>query len=500
MKKLWLTHGRRLAHVLFTYVFIIVVIILAYSVFRSGYHYTFDYDELHHAQLVWLYAHGYKPFLDIYNAVYTPPFEWVIGPVYRLFGFTIQAIQYTRWVMIALFVVRIAAGYLLVRRIFGKLAAALFIPVYLLDPFTVFSGMQIRPDNLMTTIFIAGILFLALGESRRSLRLTFLAGAFISASPLVLLKTAPSVIATAVIFAIYSILRRQWKNLGVFSIGFLLSPILFSLYFASYGAFGRMIQEVIIESVVSYNTFQFPVQLGFFYAPNNSFIYGLPGKPLTWIYAWILPITAFAGLYHILHTVTGRGAKDKLDSIRIMLCTSLILQWGALFFYPSVFIQHYLPVSWLFAVFTAVCIAEIIAVVRRPLLLHYAVWLTLIVIFIALVRTSYAANLVRAGNDSRDVVNKVNALWQIVPDGTYVFPSVLFRPQAYPDPYGYPIANIAPEVLARLPKIPDALEQYQVPILLLDDYMLRFLSYDDMRYIKAHYRQDKQNPIVYRRI
>jgi len=136
---------------------IVLLVPLALSVFYSGYWYTYYGDELVHANTVYLLSRGYRPFTDFFT-IYSPLFHYFLLPFFTFFGCTLETIQLSKFVMIFLFALRLLIGYLFVSKVFSKLTGFLFVLILLLDPFTVFSGMQIRPDNLLMLVFFTGFL------------------------------------------------------------------------------------------------------------------------------------------------------------------------------------------------------------------------------------------------------------------------------------------------------------------------------------------------------
>ena len=145
---------------------VITVVLLAWvaiSAAVSGYHYQFDTDEFHYAQFIYLYANGLRPYLDVYSSVHPAIFQWLMIPVFLIKGFTTIETLYTgRAVMIILLAIRLVCAWYIIRIIFSKRTAVLFLFMFLFDPFAVFTSMQIRPDNLMLTVYTAGLLAFSL--------------------------------------------------------------------------------------------------------------------------------------------------------------------------------------------------------------------------------------------------------------------------------------------------------------------------------------------------
>lgn len=475
---------------LHTSLFIIIsvaLIPLIISIFKSGYAYVFDNDELNHAQLIFLYANGSRPYLDIYNSVYSPLFGWFLLPIYQLLGFTFSTLYMTRYVMIILFAIRVIVSFVMVYRVFGRRIAYLFVAMFLLDPFVIFSSMQARPDNLMMTVYSVGLLFYVRAILRPSTRGMFIAASCMALSLLILPKLVPSIgiiIAATIIF--FSIKKKPAYILsGLF--GFLVPLVLFSFYFLVHGSFEEMIKQSLFEAKAAYSYFSIMVPLGNFYIPDNFYIYGSMGKPLTWFYAWFLPFGASIGIFITIQHYLERHSIDQAGMLKIILGITLLVQWGVLFFLQVVFMQHYLPISWLYGVFAAVFIDSILTMTSRYRTGHIATSLLLFIVCMTLVHTSVKANNARSYVNSTELINRVTKRWQQIPEGTYTFPNYLFRPSMYPITYGYFIGNVPPVILNRLPPITARIEEYDVQYLLVDDYLMGKLPAPVRTYITAHY-------------
>jgi 4-amino-4-deoxy-L-arabinose transferase-like glycosyltransferase len=190
---------------------IIFTIITAYSFFQSGYWYSFDNDEISHTQKAYLLLQGYIPYKQFFS-IYTPVFHWFISPFVLLSGYKLETLHVLRIVMIALFIIRTACTYIVVRKIFGKLPALFFVSLTFLDPLTAMAGMQIRPDNLMLAFLAAGMaaLTIALQNSAKGwFMLT--TGILCSLAFLTQLKALPTLFIIALITTIFLVKQKKSK-------------------------------------------------------------------------------------------------------------------------------------------------------------------------------------------------------------------------------------------------------------------------------------------------
>src|SRR6185369_426701 len=185
---------------------------LIYSFLSSGYHYQFDIDEFFYAQFTYLYAHGFRPYLDVYTSVYPPLFSWIIMPIFWLKGFTFDALYAVRVLMITLLCIRLACCFSILRTVFSKRTAFIFLPLFLFDPFAVFTTMQVRPDNFMLTFFTIGLLFFTQGLVYNRRKPLVLSGLFFGIALLFLTKIIPSLSVLGIVFLFYCIAKRRLKD------------------------------------------------------------------------------------------------------------------------------------------------------------------------------------------------------------------------------------------------------------------------------------------------
>lgn len=446
-----------------------------------------DSDELNHIQLAYLYHSGMKPYTDIYNSVYTPIFGWFLLPMFVSMGFSFATIAFTRYVMIVLFAIRVGASFFTVKQVFGKRVSLLFLPLFLLDPFVIFSSMQIRPDNLMMTVYSLGLLALSVAITSPSFKKWFTAGFLLSLSVLILPKIVPSVAVIAIASLFFYFKKKNLALILPAAYGCITPVILFSLYCLSQGTFSEMLTQTIFEAKAAYSYFPITIPLGNFYIPNNYLVYGTMGKPLTWFYVWLLPFAAVAGLFTKCMEFLKGEKVDAKGLVILMLGFSLILQWATLFFLQVVFMQHYLPISWLYALFTAVTIETILSALTSKRTLDTTIRSILFLLCVALIWVSVKTNIGRSKADSTYLTSVITNRWKQIPEGTVTFPNFLFRPAIYPVTYGYFVGNVPPVILNRLPSITSRIEQYKVPYLLIDDYLMSKLPVDVQEYVKEKY-------------
>lgn len=447
--------------VLFRWVCALSFVLLLTTAVVSGYWYVFDKDELGNMHKVYLLAQGQKPFVHFFT-IYSPLFHYLLIPTSKIAGWTLETLYNARITMIALFLIRLLLLFGLAKTLFNKNIAILTLIFYLFDPFTIFTSMQIRPDNLMVLFSIASFWLLAIRSS-------FWSGVLMGLSIATLVKIVP---AAAVTFLMLIYWRRQ--EVCAYAFGLILAIVLLSIPFAVNGTLPIMMQNTIFDARLTNETLLYPVRLGNFYWAPNIYIFGLDGRPIVWAYVWILPILGFIG--------ASRLAKEKND-IAKLLTGVLVIQWVLLFFVKSVFIQYYLPITWLFALFGAYVLND--AFNKR----YSTLLLILTVTFFTL--GSVQANLGRAKltTQAQGVEEKLLRRWGQIPQNAEVFPNFVFRPSPYPLLYGAFYGDMPKSILNRFLPVEKVLEEKRVLYVLASESDLTYYSFQTEQYIQSSYQR-----------
>lgn len=467
---------------------------LLYTVFQSGYGYQFDVDELHHANLAYLYMNGAIPYKDVYDSFYTPIFTWYIMPVFVLFGFSFATITFARFTIIILLIIRMIAAWFLIKNVFSKRAAWMFIPLFILDPFLVYSGMQIRPDNLMMTLFTIALAYFSYGLTKKSSRLFSIAAFFFGLSFLTLIKVIPGIAVVLLIFLGYCIVQKKLALIPPMALAFIAPIIAFLLYGLFTGALQEIWMQLIVEASIAYSIIRFPVHVGFFHQPNNIFIYGTMGAPISLSYAWILPILGGAGAYHVLSKSLSKQQNLELRSQYLMLFFLFVAQWIVLLKVPSAYLQHYLPLNWLSTLFGAVIIDDFLSTIKHNKVLYTICSIILVGCFYWVARPSMTYNYARSTIKGLDTIARYESLWKKIPANEPIFPGLLFRPMVYPVPFGYYIGNVPEYTFNRLPDIPTMIEEKKLQHLAFDDYTLSLMPQRVQSYVAGHYTRVPGDP------
>jgi len=482
--------------ILISSIVVVAFLFLIISVFRSGYFYMFDQDEFLHSQIAYLIFKGYKPFINVYTS-WIPIFHWLLVPVLAINDFSFNSLLAARIFMIALFAIRILLGFLLVNKLFGRKVSILFVFLFLFDPFTVFTAMQIRPDNLMITLFTLGLLILTYAIFNSSRLLLFYSGFILALSILTCLKIVPGISAVTIIFLIYAFSRRNFaKGIAFFS-GMFFAIFVAVAYFGLQNSLFQMMQQVILDAATLHKSIYNWTGLGYFYAPGNDNLYGLSGKPLNWVYVWILPILAFMGVFQVIQKFfTEPDSNHKQKIIFIILTTAFIFHWLSLFFYHSVFLQYYIPISWFYALFSAVIISHFDKLIQKFVAVNLFYRISLFILGTSLVIASTAANNRRATVFSYEWQYPiVSSRWAKIPKDSYVFPFMIFRPIA--DPF-LPLFSFTPglptSIINRYPPLLKTLKNYNVSYVFISEHISYYYIIPEIKaYIGENFAQDQQD-------
>lgn len=461
---------------------VVGTVFLAVSVTWSGYFYQFDNDEVFHVNLLYQIARGAHPFTSFFT-IYTPVFHWILLPVYYVFGPTFSTFYALRVLMIILFFSRIALSVRLLFGVFGKEVAWVFVLLILLDPLTVFSGMQIRPDNLMFTTVLIGYVLLERALRTKKNTHFFWSGMLFGLAVIVLIKSLPIIAVTAGVLGLTAIDKNKRLRIAHFFGGLLLPIFVFVLFFVLIGELEPMIQGVFVDPLILFRSLLFPNNFRLYYRADNVFLFGVMGKPSAWYYTIGLP---FVGIFGTMVYLFKSFMRKRFATMPIILLGVLIMQAIVIYKSPSVFVQYFLTFNWLLAVFAAVAIVWLYRVLEKFRMAIGAV-LCGVVIFAVIIRGAVLGNIARSGIGNQLLEKRYREIWQIIPPEEPTFHNFLFRPSVYPLLIGSFYGDIPEQILARFPTIIHVIESHKLKYLLLSDYYISFLPSYVKKYISDHY-------------
>jgi 4-amino-4-deoxy-L-arabinose transferase-like glycosyltransferase len=468
---------------------IILATILAYSVAYSGYWYTYYGDELVHVHQIYLISHGSKPFLN-YFTIYSPIFHYLMTLVFLVTGFSLAAFRQARLVMIVLFAIRLFFGFKLAQKVFSRTTALLFVYIMILDPLIIYSSMQIRPDNLLMIVFTGALYLLVSALENRKLIYWFLSGLSIGLAIAVSVKIGVCVSVLSIILLIFSIRKKLIYHFLFYIGGISLALGIFILVFLLQGSASEMFIHLIVYSKAMSDGLMYPTQFGFFYNPNNIYVYGLGGKPVTWYITVILPIIGITGIF--LSLIKWRHNQIKLWIIT-MFTLMLPAQYAFFISVKSMFLQYYLTFDWILALFAAEFVTSTFLSLKKPKLLSLILQCVTCLFFGYLVYASYPANIARGQSVSVNEANQqMEIVWKTIPKDQPVFPALLFRPLSNPVPYGFFLPETRLAIKKSFPSNWDILKNKTIRFLALSDYELQFMDPDTVAFIQENYTRSPQ--------
>lgn len=245
-----------------------------------------------------------------------------------------------------------------------------------------------------------------------------------------------------------------------------------------------MLTQLFLDANLINNSILNPGKIPSYFKANNIFIYGIGGKTLIWYYLISLPVLTSFGLLAFFAGFYTHKKDFNYSKSGIILASILIIQTIFLFVIYSVFIQYFLPISWLLAAFTAFLITWLIRVIKNKIV-NFSFLVVIITLTSLLIQSGITGNNLRAKFITN--THDFTKTWQIIPENEPVFPNTLFRPLSYPITYGAFLGDIPPQILKKLPKISDSLEKQKVKFLLLNKYTMNFLPPQEQKYIMTNY-------------
>lgn len=455
----------------FISILLAVCILLILSAFWSSYRYMYNNDEMLHAQMGYLVSIGARPFIS-YFSIYTPIFHWMIAPIIYVVGTGISTMHVLRIAMVGLFIIEVFATCAFLRIVFGGIARWVFVLLLFLDPFTTFVGMSVRPDTLMQMLFAVGILF---GVKEW----WFLCGLVLSMSLLTAVKIAPGLFPFVFVFGYLAYTNTQIKR---YVFGLLLPWIAFFLYCIFSGSFIPALTQLTIDIYYLSKSITYPTYFGFFYLPDNAYVFGVGGKPITWMYVRILPLFGvFGGVMLAYRALRSKTIYDQFGGVKVALVVGMILQFAALYVPTTAFIQYYIPSYWFFAVCGAVFLSMVL---RKPIHMYIGG-----VLFLVIAQTAIMANMKRAAQsfDYHDYLFVTR--WKQIPEKSIVFPGYLFRPVVHPLIRGYSMIDMPREVRKQFVQPEVSLATYDVRYVLLSEESLGYYDGSTQEYIRMHYQK-----------
>ncbi len=266
--------------------------------------------------------------------------------------------------------------------------------------------------------------------------------------------------------------------------------LVFYLLFTS--SWNEAVTQLFLDATSAFAAFSSFVPWGNFHWPNNIYIFGVPGKPLGWKYVWVLLFMAFAGVYQAVHAFIIKKKPEWRDMFVLMFAGLLCVYQTIFFYIHALFIQYYIPITWLYALFAAYLVDEFL----KSLAVRSRTWFTAGSVgfwIIALILTAHTIriNVIRSKMDPYRQEETFTRLLQQIPVSEPVFPNYLFRPLSHPLFYGYflGVGDLPAQLAKRYPPVWEELGKKNVKYLVLDDFSFKRLDTQTQEYITSRYQK-----------
>jgi hypothetical protein len=165
----------------------------------------------------------------------------------------------------------------------------------------------------------------------------------------------------------------------------------------------------------------------------------------------------------------------------------LSAQYAFLASIKSLFMQYYLTVNWIGALFAAVFLHAFFTGARKPTWLAFTLSAGAVILFIAVSAGSIKANVARGALIPSEVeTQRMLRRWEIIPKNAIVFPNLLFRPLSQPIIYGHYTPE-SPSIRSRYPSDLSIIQNTDLRYLILTPYHLKFIDRETQNYITDHF-------------
>ena len=147
---------------LFRIICIICILIILCFRLQEGIKRGFGSDEYYHLHQAYLLSLGKIPYIDFYS-IYSPFFALTLSPIFHALGESFDVLIYSRILVFFYCLLGLVITYGIGRLIADIDTALIMTVIASAMPSAIEKAIEIRPDNLMTTLLLCGIFFLLLG-------------------------------------------------------------------------------------------------------------------------------------------------------------------------------------------------------------------------------------------------------------------------------------------------------------------------------------------------
>ena len=207
----------------------------------ATFRYRFDSDEPQHLHVAWGWTEGLVQYRDIFDN-HAPLFHMLSAPLLKLLGERENILIYMRAPMVLLFIVTVAATWIIAKRWWSeRIAAWSLILLCAFAPFFL-KTIEYRTDNLWTALWMIALVVLTSSER------PFVTGLILGVGMCVSLKTLLLLITLGVAAVVTAIARDERidahdaiRTSFMMIVGFVIPPAIIAAYFASIGAWHNLL-------------------------------------------------------------------------------------------------------------------------------------------------------------------------------------------------------------------------------------------------------------------
>jgi hypothetical protein len=208
--------------------------------------YRFDSDEPQHLHVAWGWAAGLVQYRDLFDN-HAPLFHMLTAPLVRLLGERDDILFYMRAPMVPLFVIVVAATWILARRFWTDRIALWSVIVLCTFPPFFLKSIEYRTDNLWTAVWMIALVVLTGGAAASTGRY-LVTGLLLGIAMCVSLKTVLLLVTLAVAATITAFVRDERLSIRapfVVLIGAVIPPALIAVWYAQIGAWPNLVYCVV---------------------------------------------------------------------------------------------------------------------------------------------------------------------------------------------------------------------------------------------------------------
>jgi 4-amino-4-deoxy-L-arabinose transferase-like glycosyltransferase len=203
--------------------------------------YRFDSDEPQHLHVAWGWASGLVQYRDVFDN-HAPLFHILTSPLLGILGERDDILLYMRAPMVLLFIIVVAATWIIARRLWSERIAAwstlllcAFAPFFL-------KSLEYRTDNLWSAMWMIALVVLT-GGAPTATRL-FVTGLLLGIALCVSLKTVLLLVTIAVAAIITALVRDERLSLrpgAIIAAACAIPPAILLAAFAAIGALPNLV-------------------------------------------------------------------------------------------------------------------------------------------------------------------------------------------------------------------------------------------------------------------